>query len=95
MSCCEKLKEAIEDIVEILEAQGQNGFEVLQVLADGQTVFNLSETPSILAMIPVFDIEGLVHLYGIDYTILGNTLTWGGSYPLATTDNITITYKFI
>lgn len=95
--CCDKLIPVVEELTTAVEnltnKVGQNGFEVISVI-DGQTQITLAETPNVINMIPILDINGIVPIYGIDYTLTGNQIDWLGFYPLEATDDISITYKF-
>lgn len=66
--------------------------DVLTVTTTGQTAFTLSRLP-LQQHLSELSVNGQQMQYGVDYTIVGTALTYTGSFPLETTDNVEITFR--
>lgn len=92
----------LSDLINIMDKLSTNGtiertasFE-LQVLTNGQNIFNLPSLP-ISKTNTLLYVNGLKYNYGLDadFTINGTVLTWTDtSLILDTTDVVTISYKY-
>jgi hypothetical protein len=92
----------LSDLINIMDKLSNSGsteriasFE-LQVLTNGQTIFNLPSLP-INKVHTLLHVNGLKYSYGAgaDFTINGTVLTWtDNSLLLDTTDTVTISYKY-
>lgn len=61
----------------------------------GQTVFTLSQ-PCILNGLTVLDVNGIVYVEGVHYTVAGTTLTWMNvGFSLDPSDLVTIRYQIL
>lgn len=82
------------DVLEAGSALKEKIVQPIIVANDGDNVFTLLETPVDTADVQV-TLQGVEHKQGVDFTVVGNTLTWLDVQTLNKDECLLVSYFFI